>query len=496
MIRIYYFIFCLVILIEIKTWFLKSSYALTSYNNFNNPGIFNNFDNAINVEPTILKINRTKNKIIDSFYFSEGECQKDESLSFTLTDGLVDYNLNSLFTVGYYDKIKYTKTNTIETEIVDGKIIVFKNDINNLNNFTYLKMPFESGGPARIVQDENSIYIAGEKYNRPIPNKPSISDLFIAKIDKKSFDFDKNFGSNGIITIRNNYSDMSSEFIGGLEISDNFLFIINMNIIPFPTLAKINKMDSKINETIDLNTESLKNSNFFPLLFDPEVHDILLDKGNNLIIVGTVYNPNLGSIGNMPNLPNILNPTNISGSYKRLFVIKLNSITGNIDNALILNLPLNRDNSYNSFRCAPINSTIINNKVYIGSTIIHNTQPKNWSSLNIFDLDNNKANYYIFKDSKTDEYIKIVINDVKYYGDSNILYLSGGVSNPGYIKFDLNNPNNSSYFLEDNIDNVVIYGNAYDRKNLFLLGGNLIQGKQENHPGQIAKLVIFKINNP
>ena len=419
--------------------------------------------NNIIIKPTYLDINKTNKEIFRSIYFYDGECKRDESMEFNIINAVIDEKLNLMFSVGQYKKVRYFKENN---QILDKRVYVFKHDVNNLDNFRYFKMHFESGGKTRIVQDDNYIYILGEKYikknNRIDFNT---ADLFIAKIDKKTFGFDTKFGNNGISIIeikKNIIYDLPID--SDISIDNNSLFIVNL--LNKPLLFQISKIKGNIINNLFENKAKDGKINISSL----EVSNILIDSGKNLVLIANDNQNNPGKI----------------------FILKVNSKTGEIIQNNMLNLNISKE-ELNFFSLAYVNASLVNNKTYIGVNLAND---KNFlPGIIVFDNinNNNSSKFYIFRDSVNDKYLNLYINSVRYYQD-NYLFLTGGLYNLGYIKFDLTNPNNSQYFIDENINNVVIYSEVFDGKRLFLLGGQVF--KDLKTLGETASLVIFQINNP
>jgi hypothetical protein len=415
------------------------------------------------LKPTYLDINKTNKEIFRSIYFYDGVCKKDESMEFNIINAVIDKKLNLMFSVGQYKKVRYFKENN---QILDKRVYVFKHDVNNLDNFRYFKMPFESGGKTGIVQDDNYIYILGEKYikkNNKIDFKTA--DLFITKIDKKTFEFDTKFGNNGISIIeikKNTIYDLLID--SDISIDNNSLFIANL--LNKPLLFEINKIKGNIINNLFGNKAKDGKINISSL----EVSNILIDSEKNLVLIANDNQNNPGKI----------------------FILKVNSKTGEIIQNNMLNLDISKE-ELNFFSLAYVNASLVNNKTYIGVNL---ADDKNFlPGLIVFDNinNNNSSKFYIFRDSVNDKYLNLYINSVRYYQD-NYLFLTGGLYNLGYIKFDLTNPNNSQYFIDENINDVVIYSEVFDGKRLFLLGGEVF--KDLKPLGETASLVIFQINNP
>ncbi len=94
-----------------------------------------------------------------------------------------------------------------------------------------------------------------------------------------------------------------------------------------------------------------------------------------------------------------------------------------------------------------------------------------------FDLSNNTATYYIFKDSNNND-LTIIIRDLEINGNN--LYLSGSVfsggnSNAAYIKIDKIDTTNlsGSYYIYTAVNDNNMWGNIPTANSLLLLGGQL-----------------------
>ncbi|MGB9637743.1 MAG: hypothetical protein ACP5RD_00105 [bacterium] len=409
--------------------------------------------NFLDINPIILKINKVDNYVADSFYFSEGQCSKDESLIFKAVDGVFDNKLNSIFAICDYKKIKYFKNNN--KKIIDSSIYLFKLGTNDFSNLRYLKIPSSTiDKNSSIMQDENNLYILGTKINKKDSNQTIPLNLFVAKINKKNFEFDKNFGNNGVSIIKSESFSSFSQLNGNLILNNSKESVFFITFEPVFHFIELNKLNGNLINSIKNNPN--KDNFYF------EKYNLFLDKNSNLIIVGAIKNSNNQNIQN--------------GQF---FIAKMDFNNGKLIETFILNSVDSENNRFNF-----VKSCLFGNKTYIAFN--NNSKNKSSPSLIVFDLDTHNTNCYIFKDNN----LNFLINDIKYYDD--YLFLSGGVLNYGYIKFNINNPNDSSYFVYDyNDDPVIVYGSIFDGKHLFLLGG-----KVNNKAGQISDAIIYKIKNP
>ncbi len=190
-------------------------------------------------------------------------------------------------------------------------------------------------------------------------------------------------------------------------------------------------------------------------------YNLFLDKIGNLIIVGNIKNKN-----------------------NEFFIAKMDSTNDRLIDYFILNFLNYEDNKFNFVKLA-----FFDNKVYIGSNLSNDLKGNYYPFLIEFDLDNYNANCYIFLNNNN--YLDLPVNDVKVFSRAYV-FLACGISNFGYIKFNINNPNDSTYFSYDfNDDPIVIYGSIFNGKDLFLLGGEI-----NDKPSEISYAIIHKIKNP
>jgi hypothetical protein len=348
-------------------------------------------------------------------------------------NGLLDPNTNSLFILGNdfpaggnpnVYLFRFTPPNTFNSSTID-----FTSGTNG------------QGGNLYIDQDTNNIYAMGSH------NNGTDSDIFVAKIDKNNLNFVSGFGNGnpaqGVVLLDRG----NSESTGGLLVDGTNLYVAGYNNQGKIIIFKLNTTNGSLvsgfgsggyteidvdnnNNTIDIAT------------------DILTD-GTNLIIVGEQQ----------------INPATF-----KLMLFKVDPNTGNVvpGSLITINPP-----SGASLVASALDAVILNNKVYLGALLLDpNSFALNNSALAVFDLNNNTASYFIFKDSSNND-IKIFITDVYYPGTGNIIYLSGtdttnNNNNAAFIKFDTSN--NSGSYLIANSTAGSWWGNVFYNNFLYIFG--------------------------
>jgi hypothetical protein len=356
-----------------------------------------------------------------------------------LANGLLDPNTNSLFILGN----DYPSSGNLN-------VYLFQFDPGN-NNFPNnpFTIDFSSGtneqvGNLYIDQDNTHIYAMG-RHNSGINN----SDIFVAKIDKNTLNFDTNFQDanintpNGVVLLDGGHSEST----GGLLVdsTNNVLYVAGYNNQNEIIIFKLNTNNGYPVNSFGIN-------GYTTIEVDNNTMDIatdILTDGTNLIIVGE--------------------QTNSTTMITNLMLFKVDPNTGNpINNSLIrINPP-----SGESFVAAALDAVILNNKVYLGSLLLDASSSalKN-SALAVFDLNNNTASYFKFKDNNNND-IKIFITDV-YPGTGNIIYLSGidttnNNNNAAFIKFDTSN--NTGSYLSANSTAGSWWGNVFHSNVLYIFG--------------------------
>ena len=293
----------------------------------------------------------------------------------------------------------------------------------------------EQLGNLYIDQDTNNLYVAFSH------NNGNNVDVALAKADKNNLTLVNSFGSgnpiNGVVLLDKGNSENSGGIL--VDSTNNVAYIAGYNNQGKSIIFKMNTNDGSLVNTFGNNgyaeIDADSNNNIAEIITD------ILTDGTNLILVGHQNNGNL-------------------------ILFKVNPLDGSlINNSLItINPP-----SGETFVAAPLDAVISENKVYLGA----NLQPSGKSVLAIFDLSNNTANYYTFKDPNDND-LKITIRDANIY--SSYLYLSGSVINnsnyyAAYIKVDINNLN-GEYFINYNSNNFNIWGNMPSQDVVMLLGGS------------------------
>jgi len=326
-----------------------------------------------------------------------------------LANGLLDSNGNSLFILG--------------NDFPSGgnpNVYLFQFDPSGTFNGS-LTIDFTSGtngqfGNLYIDQDTNNIYAMGGHLNNN-----NDSDIFVAKIDKNNLNFDNSFGSGspipGVVVLDRG----NNESTGGLLVdgTNNVLYVAGYNNQGNVIIFKLNTTDGSLVSGFgsggytEIDVDNNNNTRDIAT-------DILTD-GTNLIIVGE--------------------QTNSTTLINNLMLFKVDPNTGNVvpGSLITINPP-----SGQSLVAAALDAVILNNKVYLGSLLLDpNSFALNNSALAVFNLNNNTASYFIFKDSSNND-IKIFITDIYYPGTGNIIYLSGtdttnNNNNAAFIKFDTSN---------------------------------------------------------
>jgi len=339
-----------------------------------------------------------------------------------VANGLLDPNTNSLFILG---------NGFPSGPAANPNVYLFK--FNPAGNFDgSLTIDFTSGtngqfGNLYIDQDTNNIYAMGGH------NNGTDSDIFVAKIDKNNLSFVNSFGGvpiQGIVLLdRGNV-----ESTGGLLVdsTNNVLYVAGYNNQGKVIIFKLNTNNGSLVSGFgsggykEIDVDNNSGTQEFAT-------DILTD-GTNLIIIGE----------------QMINPTTF-----KLMLFKVNPNTGNeVPGSLITIDPPSGE----SFVAAALDAAILGNKVYLGATL----QPSGKSVLAVFDLNNNTANYFTFKDNNNND-IKIFITDLYYPGTGNIIYLSGInniTNNAAFIKFDTSN-NSESYLIADSSTAGRWWGNVF-----------------------------------
>jgi hypothetical protein len=346
-----------------------------------------------------------------------------------LANGLLDPNTNSLFILGN-DSPSGTGANP--------NVYLFKFMPPGTFNGS-LTIDFTSGtngqfGNLYIDQDNSNIYAMG------VHNNGTDTDIFVAKIDKNNLNFVNGFGSGSPIQGLVVLDRGNNETTGGLLVdsTNNVLYVAGYNNQGKVIIFKLNTNDGSTVNTFGSSgyTEIDADNNPGTQEF---ATDILTD-GTNLIIVGEQQN----------------------GPTTNLMLFKVNPGNGSVVSGSLktINPP-----SGDLFIAAPLDAVILNNKVYLGANLATTGQ----SVLAVFDLNNNTASYFTFKDNNNND-IKITINDVYYPGTGNIIYLSGQDTNnnAAFIKFDTSN-NTGSYLIANSTAGSW-WGNVFYNNYLYVFG--------------------------
>jgi hypothetical protein len=350
-----------------------------------------------------------------------------------LANGLLDPLSNSLFIVG---NDRPTSSNANPNPNVYLFEFIPPNTFNGPLTIDFTSVTNIQRGNLYIDQDNSgNIYVMGSHIKMT-----TNSDIFIAKINKNTLSFVSTFGNGsprqGIVLLDKG----NSETPGGLLVDGTNLYVAGYNDQGNVIIFKLNDNGSPVNgfgiggyATIEIDDSNNPNTR-------ERATDISTD-GTNLIIVGEQQD--------------IFFTT-------KLMLFKVNRNNGAfITNSLIIIDPPSGD----SFEAAPLDAVILNNKVYLGATL----QQSKKSVLAVFDLNNNNASYFTFKDNNNND-IRIFINDVYSQGTNNIIYLIGQDinGNAAFIKFDTSN--NTGSYLSANSTAGSWWGNVFHNNYLYIFG--------------------------
>ena len=345
------------------------------------------------------------------------------------SNGLVDYNSNSIFIVGndYPSVGDRPNPNIYLFKFTPPDTFVNYVTIDDFYSYT-------QQGNLYVEQDANYIYVLGRKITRTFGE----SYLMLSKIRKSDLKFDSSFKS--FLNEEGKWFSRIYNLVpGGLLLDGDYIYAVGIK--DYSGEIYIYKL-----KTID--SSSVEGFGEYGLArIDPDgnsktkevVTDILSD-GNDLILVGEQR----------------------SSSKTSLMLFKVNPGSGElVPGSLITIEPLK-----GSFSAAPLDAVILNDKVYLGGSF----QLSRKSVLAVFDLNDPKnKTYYTFKDKNNND-IKIEIRDVYYPGSGSIIYLSGKDkdNNAGCIVFDT--LDNSGSYLIINPTPGNWWGNVFYNNNLYIFG--------------------------